>query len=98
MEQIDHARPRRFPPYPGYRDVDVPVISVSIPASNRELLIADIIESVLGQTSSDFELGVVDDSSTGYGDLELLQFPHQRPPPFVRLCHCLLHHWRLPGS
>jgi glycosyltransferase involved in cell wall biosynthesis len=42
----------------------MPVISVVIPVYNKEKFIANTIYSVLNQTLSDFELIIVDDSST----------------------------------
>lgn len=41
-----------------------PAVSVVVPVFNGEALVADAIESVLGQTLTDFELIVVDDGST----------------------------------
>ena len=42
----------------------MPVISVVIPVYNKEKFIENTIYSVLNQTLSDFELIIVDDSST----------------------------------
>lgn len=61
-----------------------PLVSVIIPAYNHERFIAETVESVLGQTLSDFELIVVDDGSTdktaeivqSYND-ERLNYFHQ---------------------
>jgi glycosyltransferase involved in cell wall biosynthesis len=41
-----------------------PKVSVIMPAFNRERFIAESIRSVLGQSSADFELIVIDDGST----------------------------------
>jgi tRNA(Met) C34 N-acetyltransferase TmcA len=42
----------------------MPRVSVIIPTYNRAHLVAEAVDSVLGQTYSDFELLVVDDAST----------------------------------
>ncbi len=44
--------------------LDSPLVTVAMPAYNAELWIARAIESVLGQTLSDWELIVVNDGST----------------------------------
>jgi len=45
----------------------MPKVSVIIPVYNRAELIAQAVESVLGQSFSDFELLVVDDGSRDWG-------------------------------
>lgn len=42
----------------------MPTISIIIPTYNRSALIKETVNSVLGQTSSDFEILVIDDGST----------------------------------
>jgi glycosyltransferase involved in cell wall biosynthesis len=42
----------------------IPKISVIMPAYNQALFIRDAVESVLGQTLTDFELIIIDDGST----------------------------------
>lgn len=50
-----------------------PLVSIIIPTFNRSLLIADTLNSILGQTYSNWECIVVDDGSTDYTN-ELLEF------------------------
>lgn len=49
----------------------IPAISIVMPVWNGEEFLAEAVESILGQTFSDFELIVVDDGSTD-GTLDLL--------------------------
>lgn len=51
----------------------MPLVSVIIPAYNAEVTIIETVESVLGQTFSDFELIVINDGSTDH-TLEILDF------------------------
>lgn len=44
--------------------METPYFSVCVPTYNRERLIAETLDSILGQTFGDFELVVVDDGST----------------------------------
>jgi glycosyltransferase involved in cell wall biosynthesis len=55
----------------------LPLISVIIPTFNRRPLVAEAVESVLGQSVSDFELIVVDDGSTDGTAKELARFGSQ---------------------
>ena len=61
-----HRKPAQ--PLPGPRrpgvSCGVPSVTVVLPVFNRVQVVARAIESVLGQTFSDFELLVVDDAST----------------------------------
>jgi len=57
--------------------VVLPLISVIIPTFNRWPLVAEAVESVLGQSVSDFELIVVDDGSTDGTAKELARFGFQ---------------------
>jgi glycosyltransferase involved in cell wall biosynthesis len=43
---------------------DKPIVSVIIPTFNRSAMVREAVESVLSQTSDEFELIVVDDGST----------------------------------
>lgn len=52
----------------------LPLISVIIPTFNRWPLVGEAVESVLGQSVSDFELIVVDDGSTDGTAKELARF------------------------
>jgi glycosyltransferase involved in cell wall biosynthesis len=60
-----------------------PLVSVLMTAYNREKYIAEAIESVLAQTVSDFEIIIVDDSSTdrSHG----IAFTYARKDPRVRV-------------
>ncbi|HEY2920519.1 MAG TPA: glycosyltransferase family A protein [Candidatus Binatia bacterium] len=51
-----------------------PVVSVIIPTFNRWPLVGEAVESVFGQSYSDFELIVVDDGSTDETQQELAKF------------------------
>ncbi|WP_458189240.1 glycosyltransferase family 2 protein [Haladaptatus sp. NG-WS-4] len=63
-----------------------PAVSVVIPTYNREDTLGDAIDSVLGQTYTDFELIIVDDGSTdntenavkGYNDPRLRYVVHEQ--------------------
>src|SRR5258708_21755590 len=52
--------PRRLPCAP----LMIPRVSVLMPVFNREELVGEAIESILGQDFGDFELVIVDDGST----------------------------------
>jgi glycosyltransferase involved in cell wall biosynthesis len=51
-----------------------PQVSVIIPTYNRALFVGEAIQSVLGQTFSDFELIIVDDGSTDDTETVVAQF------------------------
>ena len=71
-----------------------PIVSVIIPTFNRGWIIRDAVDSVLGQTYSDFELIVVDDGSTdrthevlsAYGDRLRLIIQENRGVSAARNC------------
>ena len=65
-----------------------PLVSVVMPVYNREMYVGAAIESILGQTFTDFELIIVDDGSTdqsvaiiqGYRDprIRLIRFSQNK--------------------
>lgn len=56
----------------------MPVFSVIIPLYNKENFIEDTLHSILNQTFSDYELIIVNDSSTDNSEEKVLQFTDSR--------------------
>lgn len=67
-------------------NINIPTVSILLPVYNGEKYLADVMESILSQTYSDFEVVVVDDGSTD-GSVEIIRAYADKDTRVRLICH-----------